>query len=255
MDESIINELKMVQNIIEITRCRARALKDDVDYVVSNSNIFSQLAGGLGAYKRLEHEVMFLCVDTYSLHEGLSKRKSFYSKIIKHHGRQFTKIDKSQTVMRGTFIGIGVIGDEAIEEFNDEETDFLLDSLNKRALASRREAQRRVGISSHRHPELDQWIDSLIDKSLIEKLASYRKEFAHRFDSLDNLKRELQNVSTVKRLNAMIDVVTEILESYSSCINNIFAYAASTQYEVSGFRYSSISAIRQFDENKGRKHL
>ena len=56
-------------------------------------------------------------------------------------------------------------------------------------------------------------MDAVVDRDQVRKLEAYRKEFAHRLDSLDNLKKELQ-MHHPHSMKEMLDVVASILESY-----------------------------------------
>ena len=114
-------------------------------------------------------------------------------------------------------------------------------------MQSREDLRKAVGIESHRHPDLDKWKNDLIDEKLIEKLSSYRREFAHRLNSLENFKQEFTSKSAGS-MKEMIDIVEKVLEIYELSLQGLLSYANSELFRITGFRYGSLAQMRQWDE-------
>ena len=86
--------------------------------------------------------------------------------------------------------------------------------------------------------------NNILDNEILSQLAEYRKEFAHRLDSLDNLKREL-DIRQPDDIKEMLDTANAALNSYYECLQNILGYTTSQHYlGVKGLRYDSLSRLK-----------
>ncbi len=245
MEKSVIDEFKTLINVISLLEIKEKAFREDLDYFFENGHAHHDWPGPL---KRLEHEIMFLCIDTYSLHQGISKKKSFYSKIIKQYGNQVVKTDKSATVASEELIHLGILGDSGMEEASADYLNYFIEAANKRAVSSRETLRKAVGVKSNQHSDMDEWMSKVADEEQIKKLSAYRKEFAHRLDSLEKLKKEF-GVHHPHRMKEMLDVINSILSSYKVCFRDILAYTSSISYSgATGLRYDSILRIKQWHE-------
>ncbi|MFG6097341.1 hypothetical protein SPB21_18900 [Leptothoe sp. ISB3NOV94-8A] len=248
MKEPIVEELVDVLRVIGMLQLRESTLREDLQFFINNYNPDEQ--GWIGAYKRLEHEAMFLCVDAYSMHQGISKKKSLYSKIIKQNSKEFLKIDR-QPITNVEHLGIN--GEDGLRPATNAEVAHAMKAINAMAIDSRKKSQEEVGIQSHKSPEMDNWIESVVDEETLFKLSEYRKKFAHRLDSLEHLKQELE-VYHSKALQEMLDVVASVLEQYYSCIQKILEYATSTHYSAKfPMHYSSLGRIKLWKEWQQRQ--
>jgi hypothetical protein len=242
MEEPILAEVKDVINVITIFQPRVAALRKDLQFLLENAD----KPIGIGALKRLEHEVMFLCIDAYSLHQGISKKRSLYSKIIKQNTKTFLKVDRRPTHDSTNVIHLGYAEEGGIRKATPDEVENLVKASNQEAVSSRNALQKEVGIQSQKSSEMDDWINSVVDEDILAKLSEYRTRFAHRLDSLDNLKQELE-VHHPQSLQEMLSVVAVVLEQYKSCFQKILKYTTSIYYAgSSGFEYDSLARIRQW---------
>ena len=57
----------------------------------------------LSALRRLGHEVMFLTIDTFSLHKGIAGKNSLLSKEIRDKGALLYKVDNTDSISTDTF--------------------------------------------------------------------------------------------------------------------------------------------------------
>lgn len=239
MKEPIVEELVDVLRVVGMLQLRESTLREDLQFFIENYKPDER--GWIGSYKRLEHEAMFLCVDAYSLHQGISKKKSLYSKIIKQNAKEFQEIDRRPMT---NFEHIGIHGKDGLRAATTDEIAHTMKAINAMVIDSRKKSQEEVGIQSHKSSEMDDWIESVVDDEMLSKLSEYRKQFAHRLDSLENLKQELK-VHHSKALQEMLDIVALVLEQYYSCIQKILGYATSTHYDAkSPMHYSSLGRIK-----------
>lgn len=246
LKENLVQELKDTISVIGMLQERERVFRKELDFFITNCQ--EGQPSWIGPLKRLEHEAMFLCVDAYSLHEGISERSSLYSKIIKQHGKEFQKVDSRSTNNQNNVVHLGIVGDDGIRDASSDEISALIKASNKEAKSARKKQKEAVGIKSHKHSDMDNWMKDLIDKEVIEKLGKYRKDFAHRLNSLDNLKKET-SVHTTSALLEMLNVVSTVLQQYKSSFQEILSYTTSTHFVgISNYRYDSIARIRQWKE-------
>ena len=219
MSEEVFEEIKNVMNVISMLQLREKTFRKELEFFNQNYKTTDRQCAVLlyiMALKRLEHEVEFLCIDTYSLHQGIEKKKSLYSKVIKQNGKLLSKIDKTPSE-RNTFTSLGTIGSDGIKRpFSSEEENDFIEQFEQEAYNSRKELRNNSGITSHKHDDLDEWINKIIDDETLSQLAQYRKEFAHRLDSLENSKRELPNREPHSHsIEKMLDIVSIVLTKYN----------------------------------------
>lgn len=266
MNEHLINELKQVINVISLLQIRVSKFSEEL-YFFSQSWAAAkepvQVEGLIfpegysaehikrshlrAALRRLDHEVMFLCVDVYSLYEGVQKKKSLYATILKNQSKSLVKVAPRQ-LSPDRVIDLGIDGIDGWRQQNEEEKEEHLKKQDKEVLQSRIDLKSQYGPKSHQHIDMDEWVNSLLDPEAIEKLKCYRKRFAHRLDTLDNLKGEL-NISTPTEIEDRIDTVYNILSAYQSRFQKLLGYLASIYYEGwKGMEYISLSQI-QTQEN------
>lgn len=247
MSEEVFQEIKNVINVISILQLREKTFREELDFFNQNYNKQDRKCSKslyLGALKRLEHEVEFLCVDVYSLYQGIEKKKSLYSKVIKQHGKILSKTDQTPRD-KNTYSFLGIIGSEGIKrEFNSEKENYFIEKFEQKAYNSREKLKQQSGITSHKHEDLDQWVNKILDDEILSKLSQYRKEFAHRLDSLENLKRELE-FRHPQSIEEMLDIVSVALNKYSECFQTILGYTKSQRYlGIKGIKYDSLSRLK-----------
>lgn len=251
MSEEVFQEIKNVINVISILQLREKTFREELDFFNQNYNKQDRECSQLlyrVALKRLENEVGFLCVDVYSLYQGIEKKKSLYSKVIKQHGKILSKTDRTPRD-RNTYSFLGTIDSEEIKrEFTSEEENDFIKRLEQEAYNSREKLKLESGITSHKHEDLDQWVNKILDDETLLKLSQYRKEFAHRLDSLENLKRELQ-FRDPQSIQEMLNIVSVALNKYSKCFQTILGYTKSQQYSgIKGIKYDSLSRLKLADK-------
>lgn len=261
MDKSLTNEIKQVIDVICLLQARESKFREELNFFEASWNRKDDVLKRtiltfpenfdpmsikrtylLEALRRLDHEVMFLCIDVYSLYQGVQKKKSLYSKIIKDHSKAFMKVDKGAVTL-GTVIDLGVFTSSGWRESSEEEKEEYFKSFSEESLRSRKEMRDSVGPESHRHPEMDKWMESFSESGTVLKLSKYRKKFAHRLDSLDNLKEELK-VNSPDSIKDMLNAVRDLLNGYKSRFQDILGYTTSDYYEGIVTEYISLSQMK-----------
>lgn len=204
----------------------------------------------IGALLRLNHEIMYLCVDTYSLHQGISQQRSLFSQI-KNNGSQLSKVDKSKNCDAVSIIHLGVLTPSGNREATHEEKIKAAKEINENCIQARQSLKENCGIQSSKHSDLDQWLENNQDCNLVCKLSQLRKNFAHRLDSLDSIRKELE-FPVYEDLVRHLEVVSRVLENYKRALQqNILGYNTSSSYAgLCGINYDSISRIQQYEELK-----
>lgn len=260
MDESLIKEIKQVIDVICLLQAREARFREELDFFDTSWNQEEDVLKGINlrfsedidptrikrsylseALRRLDHEVMFLCIEVHSLYQGVQKKKSLYARVIKNHGKAFMEVDES-TVDPDTVTDLGMLTSSGWRESSDEEKEERLQSFSEEALRSREELRKNVGPKSYRHFEMDEWMDSFLESGTVLKLQQYRKKFTHRLDSLDNLGEELM-VNSSNSIEDMLNTVCELLNSYKSRFQDILGYTTSDYYEGIGAEYISLSQM------------
>ncbi|MFM2315391.1 MAG: hypothetical protein RLZZ04_4669 [Cyanobacteriota bacterium] len=250
MNEEVFSEIKNAMRVISMLQLREKTFREELDFFNLKCKIVcKEYSRSLyaGALRRLEHEVGFLCVDTYSLYQGIKEKKSLYSKIIKQNGKLLSKTDKTPSD-RNNYEFLGCFNsDGEMRPFTIEEKNDLIEKMEEEAYKCKEALKKDSGITSHQHSDLDEWINKVLDDKILSQLEQYRKEFAHRLDSLDNLKRELE-IRQPQDIQEMIDTVSVALNSYFKCFQNILNYAKSQHYlGVKGLEYDSLSRLKLAD--------
>lgn len=189
------------------------------------------------------------------MHQGIEKKKSLYSKVIKQNGKLLSKIDKTPRD-RNTFTFLYTIGSDGIKRlFSSEEENNFIEQFEQKAYNSRKELRNNSGITSHKHDDLDEWINKIIDDETLSQLDRYRNEFAHRLDSLENLKRELQ-IRQPQSIEQMLNIVSKVLVKYNECFQTILGYTKSQHYlGVKRLKYDSLSRLKLANSIIKRKKL
>ncbi|MDJ0727732.1 MAG: hypothetical protein QNJ38_21735 [Prochloraceae cyanobacterium] len=177
MSEEVFKEIKNVINVISILRIREKTFREELEFFNQNyKKTYLEYPASLyeGALKRLENEVGFLCIDTYSLHQGIEKKKSLYSKVIKQNGKLLSKIDETPSD-RNTFTFLGILGFDGVKKpFSPEEENDFIEQFEQKAYNSRKKLRNNSGITSHKHDDLDEWINKIIDDETLSQLAQYQ---------------------------------------------------------------------------------
>ncbi len=261
MSEEVFTEIKNVMNVISMLQLREKTFRKELEFFNQNYKKIDRQCAALlyiMALKRLEHEVGFLCVDTYSLHQGIEKKKSLYSKVIKQNGKLLSKIDNTPSD-RSTFTFLGNIDSDGVERpFSSEEENDFIEQFEQEAYNSRKELRNNSGITSHKHDDLNEWINKILDDKILSQLDQYRNEFAHRLDSLENLKRELpiRHPQSIESIEQMLDIVSIVLTKYNDRFQTILGYTKSQHYlGVKGLKYDSLSRLKLADSMIQRKKL
>ncbi|NJL40764.1 MAG: hypothetical protein HC899_31515 [Leptolyngbyaceae cyanobacterium SM1_4_3] len=255
MSGEVFEEIKNTIMVICLLQSREETFKRELEFFnekwgeicQKTSPVKRQLYGA--ALKRLEHEVMFLCIETYSLHEGISKKESLYTKEIKQKGRRLSKIDNSP-IDRNSVIDLGIISSEGeMQRHTSEDMKAVMKHLNQKALAEKQNLKDTIGIKSYNHCELDEWKDQLLDKKLLTDLHTYRKDFAHRLNSLENLKKELA-LANSKNIEKALNVVSKVLSRYKQYLRGILFYTTSESYDGNPLPYESLAKIELFESSR-----
>lgn len=242
-DEILIEQLKQVLNVISFFQIREQTLRKELEFYINKQDYICEI--DFCALKRLEHEIMFLSVDAYSLHQGISKQKSFLKNTVQNYGRQFTKVDKRDTFNDDNVIFLGVVDsdDEPPRSPTEEEKNDFIRESNKEAIQSRKKLKEKVGIKSHEHKDIGKWNNENFDENNdndIKNLSKYRKEFAHRLDSFDKLLNELK-VYQPQELLKILNVVQTVLKKYQDNLHDILLYMTSIDFMgIKKFQYNSM---------------
>ena len=188
-----------------------------------------------------------MCVDTYSLYQGIAKKKSLYAKVIKQNGKLLSKIDKTPSY-RDTYTSSYIVSSDGRKRpLTQDKKNHLNNRSERKANESGEALKQNYGITSHKHDDLDKWISKIPDDGILPKLEQYRNEFAHRLDSLENSKRELQNRQP-QNIEEMLDTISEVLNSYFQCFQNLLSYTTSQHYMgIEGLRYDSLYRLKLAD--------
>jgi hypothetical protein len=237
MNEAI-EQIKKTIDVLSFFEMRHQKLREELDFF-KDKELDNNLMH-VGALIRLNHEVMYLCVDVYSLHQGISLKKSLYKRIIKNNGSILSKVDKTEHYKAEDII--------TSPETTDKERVEAAKFANQEGLQARKSLQQNSGITSPKDCDLDQWLESIQDEGLVQELNSFRQEFAHRLDSLDNMDRELK-LPSYEDIDQRLSVVSKVMENYKKRLQDILGYTNSTLYEgYVGIEYDSISRLKQYIE-------
>lgn len=245
MDEAI-EQIKKTIDVLSFFEMRNKKLREELDFFKELDNTLMHI----GALIRLNHEVMYLCVGAYSLHQGISLKKSLYRKIIRNNGSILSKVDKAEHPKAEDIIHLGYVTSSGKREATYEEKVEVAKYINQEGLQARKSLQQNSGITSSRDCDLDKWLESIQDDDLVQKLNDFRQEFAHRLDSLDNIDRELKPPS-YEDIDQRLSVVSKVMGNYKKRLQNILEYTNSTLHKgCAGIKYDSISRLKQYVELK-----
>jgi hypothetical protein len=235
MNEAI-QQIKKTIDVLSFFEMRNQKLREELDFFKELDNNLMHV----GALIRLNREVMYLCVDAYSLHQGISLRKSLYKRIIRNNDSILSKVDKTEHYKAEDII--------TSPETTYEEKVEAAQHANKEGQQARKSLQQSSGITSSKDCDLDQWLESIQDEGLVQELHDFRLEFAHRLDSLDNIDRELK-LPSFEDINQCLSVVCEVLGNYKQRLLDILVYATSVHHGgYAGIEYDSISRLKQYIE-------
>jgi hypothetical protein len=233
MDEAI-EQIKKTIDVLSFFEMRNKKLREELDFFKELDNNLMHVE----AWIRLNHEVMYLCVDAYSLHQGISLKKSLYKKIIRNNGSILSRVDKAEHCKAEDII-------TSLETTREERVEAAK-YINNEGLQARKSLQQSSGIASSQDCDLDQWVDSIQDKGLIQELNNFRQTFAHRLDSLDNIGRELE-LPACEDIHQRLSVVSQVLKNYKQRLQDILVYTTSVHHEgYAGIEYDSISRLKQY---------
>lgn len=240
--ENPIDHISDTLRVISFCQMRTKTLENELQFS------FHKLPNKemhIGAFIRLKHEVMHLCIDVYSLHQGISKKKSLYRSIIMQNAKQLGKVDKTGFDLENIIDGGVFEADGSSRKSTQKELEEFKKIIDAEGLENRKKARDLAGIKSSKHKDLNSWLQENQDIEAIEKLEKYRKKFAHRLDSLENLKTELSSIS-YEDLKSCLNTVSSVLDSYHEILKNIIFYTTSSDYRgLAGIKYDCISRLKQ----------
>lgn len=238
LDQDLITEIKDVIDLICIFQARTQALAEDFNFFKN------ELKANCPGLKRLEHEVMFLCIDMDALHKDLiCANHSFFARVILQHGEQLSKVDKNPT-----------FDNYNTENFmNDDVYRLSSDQLRKMAQEDSQEAwkERRklkddCGLPSKTHEMIRKdWHEPFLKetKNYIDEISTLRDVFAHRTWQLP--RREEAYIVDLNRISKILKCTDQLLKIYKDRFHVILGYCNSESYESGSYSYDSLSRIRE----------
>ena len=172
--------------------------------------------------------------------------------MIQQHGEILSKVDKT-SINRDNIEFLGIVeSDGKQRDANNEEEDCFYELFNKKAINSREELRKNYGISSKKHEDIEEWLEQLPNKEVIDQLEIYRGDFAHRLDSLDKLKRELEPPNPQK-IEKLINTVSKVLEIYKNYLQKIIVYTTSEHFlGLDKLIYDSLSTLKEREQWRKR---
>lgn len=262
--ESFVLALKKSVNIITLLECRVEEFNKELIFYMNQTQELNQSRSLMeqeksvvsteellySALRRLDHEIMFLCIETFSLYQGLLEQKSLFSKFITAFGKDILSINKTP-VDRNFCI---FIDDDNWEE---EEKKAFTEAEDKRYLEMRKEFRNAQGLKLDTQQKLgnvlELWKESFIEPEIIQQLKTYRGEFAHRLDSFAKLDQEY-TVTNPSSLQARINCVSYVLEQSKQKIQKLISHLSLEHYEgITGFYYDSMSRLKLLKELENDK--
>ncbi|MGM3308815.1 hypothetical protein ACSQ6I_23025 [Anabaena sp. WFMT] len=254
MNEEVFQEIRSVITTISILQSRESAFRQELEFFNQSWKDASEEACKIlfiGAFKRLEHEVMFLCIEVYSLHEGIAKKRSLCSKVIMQNGKLLSQVDKTPGD-ENTYECLGIIGSHGKRDCTTEEKNDMIQEIQKEEYESRKKIRDDFGITSHNHDEINEWFNQVLDEDISSKLDCYRNKFAHRLNNLENLKLE-QNIGSPDNVEKILDVVSTVLDKYKCCLQDILGYTRSELFlGIENFKYDSLSRLKLADHYRAK---
>lgn len=261
-DEMVFKEIKTVISVISLLQAREKSFRNELSFFKQRWQEVSQEDNRikkdcfLGAFKRLEHEVMFFCIDAYGLHEGIVKQKSLFSKIIKNSGNSLSKLNQLDFLKEQIEASVIEESGEQRYDLTSEEKNYIYQQCKKAARSQQENSRSKFGFSSKKHEDIDEWLKKLLDKinQQVEQLTNYRDKFAHRLNTLEKLKLELEWI-TPDEIESRINTVSIILETYKTYLQRILEYTISQHFLGSKSIYDSLSRIKEKEVNLRNKKL
>lgn len=241
-DINNIQHIKKTLSVIFLFEMRCKKLREELEFF----NDYKYRGKHTGILIRLNHEIMYLCVDSFSLHQGILLKKSLYKKIIRNNGRLLSKIDKTEYATSENIDHLGVCTSSDYREATQDEKVELANSINKASIQAKEDLQQKQGIRSRKDSDLDQWRDDIQDPEVIDALTEYRHIFAHRLQYLDKIDSELQCPGYTE-FNKRLNIVSEVLKKYKEALQTILRYTTSTLYldSIKGIQYNSVSELQR----------
>jgi hypothetical protein len=143
MDEAI-QQIKKTIDVLSFFEMRNKKLREELDFFKGLDNNLMHI----GAWIRLNHEVMYLCVDAYSLHQGISLKKSLYERIIKNNGSILSKVDKTEHYKAEDIMHLGYFTPSGKREATYEEKVAVAKYIDQEELQARKSLQQSSGIAN-----------------------------------------------------------------------------------------------------------
>ena len=232
-----IEEIKHALRGIWILQLRVIQFQKELDYYNKNKENLESNPVEIGKLMRLSDELRLLCIDTYSLHEGIAKKQSLYSKVIKQKAQVLSKVDKSPVENIRVLV---FDGEEGPREASEKDKKSIQKVVDKLAHEEREKSRNSYGITSTNHSDLDRWLENKVDEKLIEDLKNCRSEFAHWLDSLENLERALTYFPP-DFIEKVLNDISKVLCSHEFYLKKIILYTTSVDYDGINLIYSSLA--------------
>lgn len=249
MDAPVFKKVTNTINIISLLQLRCREFKKELNFFYDRWPSVSEETGTisqelyLSALRRLGHEVMFLTIETFSLHEGITKKDSLLSSSIRDNGVLLTKVDKSDSVSASNFTYIG-------DPVNQGDIDSIMRVANKRHIDGRKNLRKESGITSKKHEDINDWMESITKNEDISELKTLRDNFAHSLNDIEKIENGM-SFFDAQCIKSILKIISNILESYKKRFNELLTYTCSTCYDgVVGCYYDSFSRLKSYDLNK-----
>lgn len=251
MNDSVFTSISNTINTISLHQTRCNEFKKELDFFNERWPVISKEIGTispelfLSALRRLGDEVMFLTIDTFSLHKGIAGKHSLLSNAIRDKGTLLSKVDKTDSISTDTFTHLGVFSSTGRRDASIEEISSSIKTANKESLKNRKQLKNEGGIRSKSHVDIDNWMNSILDDVDIKKLKDLRDGFAHNLDQLEKIENgeAFYNSSSI---GEMLNVIDGILKSYKESLNKILTYTCSTYCDGIISRYDSLSRLKSF---------
>jgi len=238
LDQDPVIEIKDVIDLICIFQARTQALAEDFNFFKN------ELKANCPGLKRLEHEVMFLCIDMDALHKDLiCVNHSFFSRVIKQHGKQLSRVDKNPTFNSGNTRNF--MNDD-IYRLSPEQLRKMAQEDSQEALEEREKLKSNRGLPSSNHDMIrEKWRESFLKETeeYIGKISKLRDVFAHRTWQLP--RREESYIVDLNRISEVLRCTDQLLKIYKDRFQVILSYCNSESYESGSYSYDSLSRIRE----------
>ncbi|MGB0560395.1 MAG: hypothetical protein ACPGVO_01145 [Spirulinaceae cyanobacterium] len=252
MSTEVFREIQDVINVLKAYKVRAKELEKDLEIAEDLKDFRSDL---IGSFKRLEHEIMFLCIDMVGLYKAIRKKKSLYSKVIAQNGATLSKVNRSK-ISEDHFIFIDgndaeAFLDEDIEDdgcqlinWTQEDKQESIQKFEEEVYSHRKQIRDKFGLTSSNQSNIEQWMDEITDKKTLARIEDYRNNYAHRLDDLSKLKSEFEHLISIEGMRRILNDISMVLLDYEERFQKILLYTCSDQFlGIDGFEYRSFSEI------------